>query len=272
MAVLEAALAAALSTATVVELGRVENLMSQSPTARRLLAETSMVPRGEAPGEAVRWHREKNVLLFDTRRLSKLTEFELQLALSRELARASVGLPLEIVEAEMAAYQEELAVAVELSDPRLKKAVKAMEKTVAVLRSTHRWQRQKLGMDVDRMSPVALPANEVERIAYLLVLFRLDPMEMYWGVERGRNWPDAAARAPELEDFLQIHAGMPLPAADPDAPYVRLKGRRYRPGLVNAARRLQELGGLVRLREALGAFETRPVEELRTKVNDWSRH
>ena len=107
---------------------------------------------------------------------------------------------------------------------------------------------------------------------FLLVLFRIDPMEMYWAVEHGRAWPDSAARAAELEDFLTIHAGTPLAVPGEDAPYVRLKGRRYRPGLVAAARRLQELGGLARLRESLGSFETRPIDELRTKVNAWSRH
>jgi hypothetical protein len=272
MPLLETVLVAALSSATVVELGRLESLMAGSSTARRLLAETSGVRRGEASGEAVRWHREKNVLLFDSRKLKRLTEFEAQLAFSRELARASIGLPLEVVEAEMAAYQEELAVAVELSEPRLKRAVKVMEKTVASLRSSHRWQRERLGLNADRSVPLDLPGNEVDRIAYLLVLFRIDPMEMYWAVEKGRPWTDAAVRAAELEDFLTLHAGQRLPVAGEDVPYIRINGRRYRPGLVAAARRLQELGGLARLRESLGSFETRPIDELRAKVNAWSRH
>lgn len=271
----------ALSSGTLAELGRIQAHMAASESGRVLLAETAEVPQREWPAQAgssaVRFVPEEGVLAFDSRKLTSLTEYETQLALARELARASIGLPFELYEADMAAYQRELEFAVEraASDPaadeRLRRSVQVMRKSVDALRGTWSWRRQRLPTESERAPMLPLPPNEVDRAAYMLTLFIEDPDELYWAVERGRQWPESAVRLTELEDFLRLHQASELPKPEEGAPYARVGGRRYRPAVVLAALRLRELGGLARLKESLGAFETRPIPELRRKANAWSR-
>lgn len=271
----------ALSSGTLAELGRIQAHMAASEAGRVLLSETAEVPQREWPSQAgasaVRFVPEEGVLAFDSAKLKSLTEYEVQLALARELARAAIGMPFELYEADMAAYQRELEFAVEhaaadpTSDERLRGSVKVMRKSVDALRGTWSWRRQRLPMEAERAPMLSLPPNEVDRAAYMLALFIEEPDELYWAVERGREWPESAVRLTELEDFLRLHQDADLPKPEEGAPYARVAGRRYRPALVLAARRLRELGGLARLKESLGAFETRPIPELRRKANAWSR-
>jgi hypothetical protein len=258
--------AMALSSGTASELSGIESDMSRSPTARRLLAQASGVERREAPrdagGSAIRYVSGRGILAFDSKRLGLLTPWEVELALVRELARAGAGLPIELIESEMAAYQEALQFAMERAaadedfDARLIGAVRGMEK------------REKAPRVSDD-----LPRDELDRIAYLLLLFQKDPDRFYRAVERGRVWPPEAVGLTELEDFLEKHQGVDLGAdrSDEGSPYIRVGARRYRPALVAAARLLQRTGGLSRLREALGPFDSSAVAPLRAKINAWSR-
>lgn len=273
----------AISSGTAGELSRVEASLSASLTGRRLLAETAEVPRRELPSAAgrsgMRYAAALGVLAFDSSKLRELSEWSAELVLSRELARASQHLPIELIESETAASQVALEVAVERAmddkafDARLRASRKRMQKVVESLRASQAWQRSRVPLDVRDVPVLALPSDEFDRAAYFLDLFLNDPEEFYWAVERGQAWPPEAVGLTELEDFLEKHAGVDLakPPVGPSGLYVTLSGRRYRPALVAAAQAVRQAGGRPLLREALGGFDSVAMAPLRAKLNAWSR-
>lgn len=256
----------ALSSGAASELSRIEGEMSCSPIARRLLAQTAGLERREASREAgesgLRYSSDLGILAFDSKRLGLLAPWEAELALVRELARGSAGLPVEIIDGEMAAYQAAVEFAVERAsadeafDARLREAVRAMKKRLKASRFS-----------------TGLPRNELDRIAYLLLLFHEDADRFYGVVESWRIWPPQAVGMTELEDFLEKHRGVDLGAQrlDVGASYIRVEGRRYRPALVIAARLVQSRGGRSFLREALGPFDSADAAALRLKIGAWLR-
>lgn len=273
----------ALSPATAGELGRIEGRMSVSLLGRRLLAQTTDVPRRELPGasgrDGLRFVGPQGLLAFDSSRLSQNTEWEMELILARELARASQAMPIVLLEGETAAAQAELEFALERAledkafDARLRGAVRRMEKRAEALRASDAWQRLRLPLEAQDLPVLDLPVSEFDRVAYYLLLFLRSPDEFYWAIERGQAWPPETVSLTELEDFLEKHHGDDLSSAQPGASglYQRVGGRRYRPALVQAARATQQVGGIVFLHEALSAFSSGAIDSLRLKLNAWSR-
>src|SRR4051794_5278748 len=91
----------ALPDSLRAELLRVEQGARRSELFKRLLAENDGLERvaGTLPKpEFVRFEARPRRLVYDEKRLSRATEWELQLAETRELARASMGLPVTLVE------------------------------------------------------------------------------------------------------------------------------------------------------------------------------
>lgn len=238
-----------LSSGTAARMADLEGAMAQSPRARRLLAQTGHVSRRQVSlsgaGAVFRYDRGGLFLAVDSRRLDRLEPWQAELALARELARADLGLPIELKETEMAAYQAVLAFALE----RAEEAVFRKRLVEAV------------GSARGRSSP---PLDELGRIAYFLVLFRQDPALFYKSVENSLEWTDQAVGLTELEDFLEKHEDVAFKVDG--APYVRLGGRRYRSALVFAAGLMRPLGGRARLREALGPFDSSEASALFLKV------
>lgn len=244
----------ALSSAAAAQVAGLEESMSQSRTARRLLAQTGHIRRYDValavPGAVFRYDRVRGLLAVDARRLRTLDPWQAELALTRELARADIGLPIELKEMEMAAYQAVLEFVLErASDEAFRRRL------VEAIRSAGRRPRP--------------PLDELGRIAYFLALFREDPGLFYKSVEDSLEWTDQAVGLSELEDFLEKHEGVAFGADD--APYVRLGGRRYRSALVLAAGLVRPLGGRARLREALGSFDSSGASSLLLKVKAFWR-
>jgi hypothetical protein len=273
-----------LSPVAAQRLEAADAMLRETPTGRRLLAETAELPRRESDelaGEAlVLFVREpRPALVLGPRRLRAHSDAELALALARELARAAADLPLVMPEGDMAACQSALEFAVERSSVdeefarRLRAAYADAARRDGAARAAHARTAALLpaGSALEE-PPVILPRGEVERAGQLLFLFARDPDEFYWSLERGLPRSADAVRLGELEDFMDRY-GPDLGGArlGPAGRYARLGGRRYAPALLRAARRLAESGGPARLREALGPFDTVGADALRVKVNAWVR-
>ena len=258
--------------------------LQETLVGRRLLAETAELSRREsdeaAGAAAVRFVRDQRpVLVLGPRRLQALSDAELELALSRELARAAADLPVVMPEGDMAACQAELEYAVErgLADAAFSHRLHEAYGAAARKEEAARADRQRIAALLppgESLPPplLALPRGEFERAGYFLLLFARDPDEFYWAVERGLPRAPGAVRLGELEDFMERY-GPDFGSArtDPAGRYVRLGGRRYAPALFQATQRLVESGGLARIREALGPFDTVGADALRVKVNAWLR-
>jgi hypothetical protein len=258
--------------------------LQQTPVGRRLLAETAELPRredDEAAGEdAVRFVREpQRALLFGPRRLQALEPSELELALARELSRASADLPVVLPEGDMSAYQTELDYAVQRSaqDESFSRRLHAAYQSAVFREEAARADQRRIEalLPAGQSLPAPLlsaPPGEFERAGYYLLLFARNPDEFYWAVESGLPREPGAVRLAALEDFMERYGpDFSAAQADPAGRYVRIAGRRYPPALFQAARRLVESGGLARIREALGPFDTAGADELRVKVNAWLR-
>lgn len=273
----------ALSLGHEAEIKRLQERMSASYTVRRLLAQTGKVARrerGGVPGGVRYFHGPPAVLAFDFKEYRDLESPEAELTLLRELARASYDLPLEMPEEEMALYQKEMEFILErvkTSAPfnqRLRSAYQAMEKNEAARRRLALRGRWRQGINEEPSLSLA-PNNEVDRIAFYIFIFARDPDAFYWEIEHGLSYGPDAVRLRELEDIMERH-GPDLGAVrvEPDALYARVKGRRYPPALVRAARSLLESGGLDRIVEAVGPFEEeglRLQSEMKAKAADWMK-
>ena len=243
------------------EFVRLEEPAKRSATFRRLLAETDGLPRRAdvlvAPAFIEYQRPPLDRLAFDARRLKGVDAWAFQVAEARELARASMALPAPILEAELAAYQKELAFALELAavDAGFSKAWNA--------------RARKAKLDAPREHPAAAPADELDRLAFFAALLADGPERFYVGAERSLPLSAETVRLTELEDFLKLHAAeLDGPAPRPDEPYVQVGGRRYPAAVVRAARLVAPIGGAGRVREALGPSETE-ARELSSQLRGW---
>lgn len=269
---------AGLSAKTADQLRRLEARIAATPTGRRLIAETSDVPRleDESSGAPIRYLRSPSVIAFDPRRMSFLTDWEVELALVRELARASFDVPLEMPEGEMAAYLKEMRYCLERAgedadfDGWLRRAFSTMGKRhqarqVVDLRGPHR-------VGAWKEPPLAYPRSELDRVGYYLYLFSRDPEEFYWAVEWGLPFGPEAVKWSSVEDFMERHRDeLSAISVQPGAAYVRLHGRRYSPALVRAAQFLAGSGEKDRIAKTLQFLEDDSSESLRAKIRDWSK-
>lgn len=227
-----------------LEIERLEKGLEASREGRRLLAETFGVERrsGRLKGEPVEFrHGPPPALVFDVDRLSSLTETEFLLLHGRELARAAVGAPPEVVEGELSARARQLRLALDLceADPALSKRMREIAK-----------------IPPGEPEPPAR-RGEVGRAARGLALVAKDPGEFFDWVERDLDPSRERFALYELEDYDARHAG--------EAP----SGRRRRRAVAEAAARLRQGGGLVRAREAVAGFDGTEAAELSLRARKW---
>ena len=256
----------ALSADTAAEVGRLQaELEAGSVTARRLAAESGVVPRRarRLSGDPVAYvYARAPYLAFDPSRLRAVSEWEFQLLLAREMALASLDLPLDLPEGRDAARAREAQVALELSagDKPFGKKLRALARADArVLEAGERGELQR-------------PQNELEREALDLALLArgrdgfLSAVEAALPPDPDRVW------LTELEDFVALNGpgfgGAQLRAGDP---YVWIGGRRYPARLLKAAQPLVESGGVRRARESLDGFETTELPLLCRRARRWLR-
>jgi hypothetical protein len=268
---------AALPDATRAELTRVESSAERSAMFRKLLSENDGLPRRygslNAP-DFVRFEMKGGrALIYDGPRLKRATEWELQLAEARELARASIGLPVTLVEAEAAAWQKELIFALEFAavQPEFSKAWAARaSKAKDSLEAAGRldaWART-AGAGGSETAP-ALPAAEFDRLALFSALLAQSPESFYDGVGALLPLPEGACRIAEVEDFTTLHAGEWRKAQPRDGEAFTLVGRsRYPTRVVRAARLLEPVGGADFARETIGQADAEGVE-LSTRLRHW---
>lgn len=257
-----------LPEAALREIARLEEGLRATWTGRRLLAETLDVPRRgvmklEGPSIVAYQRGEPPSLVLDLRRLSAVTEWEFELALARELARASLELPMALPEEEMAAWQTAIEFAVEKASStpafskRLKQAVRSQETLIGAHRAFG--------------TAAKPPAGEIELLSYHLALFRRSPDELYWVLEQEAARKPGVPSLAAIEDILRFHGPeISRLALEKDARYARLGGRRYPAGLVRAARAALDAGGAGRLRESLGSFDGEGAAALKAKLDRWA--
>lgn len=264
------------STSTVWRLERLEESLSMVPLGRRLKAEARDTPRMELRGldrgAIIRFDAGRALLQVDPDRLSSSLEWDSELAHARELALAAFALPVDLAEARVAAYQLELDYALVRADqdPAFDSWLGKWwrELALAAPELPKGWRK-----GIPREEDPALcraPPREGERAAYYLGLLAQDPDSFHWAVDCAWNGP-AAPRWGAIQDFLAAHPPGSFPEPGPEALYVRLKGRRYPAALVRAALAVAHGGGLSRVREALGAYDTKPLPALRVRAARWIR-
>ncbi|MEK7859289.1 MAG: hypothetical protein AAB320_09135 [Elusimicrobiota bacterium] len=245
-----------LSSSASAKAARAEEHIQMTPLGRRLLAQTQETPRRAsaelAAGRCVRFvHGAPSLLAFEPDLWAAASDLDAELALLHELARADADLPLDMPEGEMAAGQRvmEHALARASADASFD----------AALRRAYR------AIPRDRRED----APGLSRLGQDLAAFSRSPEEYYWSVEQGRA--AGSVRLVELEDFMERRAlDLSSAALGPGGRYARVGGRRYPPALLAAARRLLETGGLTRIREALGPFETAHAAELKSRLAAWA--
>lgn len=271
----------ALSGAAAREFARVEVELSESPTARRLLAATARLPRREVRGERleepVQFDAASRAVLVDLAALRGVTEWEARLWLTLALARAETRASVPLVESEQAAWQKVLRAAVELGarDPRGFGARLAEEVRAAAAREND-LDRRALP-ERDPWTPGAVPSLELPvrilaRVGLLLGRFERGPGHFYRAVELGTRWPPGTQRLREIEDLFALRAeALAALSAPPEGPDAELDGRRYPGGLARAAWRLRGTGEVERAREALEAFDTVGADGLSAAVREWRR-
>jgi len=234
---------------------RLEAALSTSLTARRLLVASGDVPRREARDAGLPLAVDvkggsKPEIVVDLIKAEGLSEDELTAEYALALSRASVAAPIPLVEAEQAAWQWTSQVLVELAaeDPSLSSVLAGAQRK-------------------------AVPESPVlSRAASFLTLFERAPESFYWAVESGGGLPREAARLTDLEDLFALR-GREIAALErsPEGPYGELSGRRYPSGLIRAAFRLRSGGEIVRLREALGSYDSIGIASLRAALTRWRR-
>jgi hypothetical protein len=273
-----------ISASLGLRLAKITAEMKRSDVGRRLIAESSDLARREsdpaAGADGVRfWRGARPVLVIGPKQARNMSDPELTLALVRELAKASADLPFPVVEGELAAYQAEMEYALERCaedgafSARLRQAYAAAAQRDQAALAEYRHMREMAPDDAPVDWPLLnRPRGEIERIAYYILLFTRDPDEFYWAVESSLPQADAVHLS-ELEDLLGRNGpDFSSAQAGPARRYVRIGGRRYRPAVFQAAKDLAESGGVARMREALGAFDTVAATALKVKVNAWVRN
>jgi len=250
---LAASLAAAAPEPSAVV--RIEAMLSTSESARRILVAVEAVTRREAHAAGlssaveVRGGSRPEIVL-DLVKVAELPEAEFAAQYALALARAAVAAPVPLIEAEQAAWQWAAQVLVEraVEDPALS----------AVL------ARAQLRPEPEH--PV------LSRAAAYLTLFEREPKDFYWAVESDSRLPREAVRLTDLEDLFALRA-REIAALEraPQGVYGELGGRRYPAPLVRAAFALRSGGELVRLREALGAYDTVGIPSVRAALTRWRR-
>ena len=261
-----------------LEISRLEASARRSAVFRQLLAETDGLSRrvaGLPPPIFFQYEAPPlDRLVFYPARLKSATEWEFQVAEARELARASMGLPIVVLEAELAAYQKELAFALELAyiDPGFSKEWAARARKAKadadVLRQLETWARARLPQAKEEPPPRVL-AGELDRLAVFAALLAEGPERFYAVAERVLPLPAEMVRLAELEDFLVLHAPeVKALSPKPDEAYVRVGGRRYPAFVVRAAQTMLPLGGAARVKEAIGPADVQ-ARELSIKLRRW---
>lgn len=264
------------STGTVWRLERLEESIAMSALGRRVLAESRdtirLERRGLERGAILRFDPAAGKLVADPDRIAASREWDSELALVRESALAAFAVPVDLAQARAGAYQLELEYALfrasqdSAFDSWLGAAWRAQALSAPNLPEDWRKGRAR----EDDPSLCRAPHGEGERAAYYLGLFSNDPDSFYWAVECGWRGPDTVLLT-ELQDFLAAHppGSFPKPAAG--SLYVRLKGRRYPAYLARAAWTVAYGGGLSRIREALGDYDSKPVAALQQRAARWIR-
>lgn len=251
---------------------RTEDAMKKTVLGRRLFVETAHVPRlaamtGFSGGEAVKLLRlPKPTLVFDPRRVPPGTlEWEFELAFARELSKAAMDIPLELMDAELAARQQTLEFALQKAevDPAFARRLKPF--AAAALK-----RLESLPEDDRALYPPPTPPGELERASFYAALFSRSPEQFYWAVERDTTWPAAMVRLAEMEDFL-ARRGTKLSEARliPGTPYILAGGLRYPARFLEAAKPLLLIGGAAHAREALGQYDAAAALDLKQRLAAW---
>lgn len=234
---------------------RVEAELSTSETARKLLIATESVPRREVHdaggGDAVEVRGgARPEIVLDLVKIARLTAPEVAAQYALALGRAAVAFPVPLVEAEQAAWQWAVQVLVE-------RAADAPALSAVLARAQSKPEPE---------CPV------LSRAAAYLTFFERDPRAFYWEVESGSGLSREAVRLTDLEDLF-IARGREIAALEaiPLGVYGELGGRRYPAPLIRAAYRLRAGGELVRLREALGSYDSVGISSLRAALTRWRR-
>ena len=268
----------ALPQATRAELSRVEEPAKRSALFRKLYDENDGLARrfGAVPEPGfMRFElKPSRALVYDAARLKRATEWEVRLATARELARASMGLPAVIVEAEAAALQKELAVALELAEvePEFSKAwagkAKKAKDALEAAGRLDAWARARAPETSAEPWP-KLPAGEIDRLAFFAALLAQGPERFYDGVGATLPLGDGACRLAEVADFTALHAADWKKAQPREGETFTLVGSsRYPTRVVRAARLLEPAGGADFAREAVGTSDADAVE-LTTRLRHW---
>lgn len=269
-----------VSDATKRELGRLEARMASSAAARALLAATRATPRRETRGsglpETIAYSARSGAFVYDGERLPGTTESDAVVELALAMARAELAFPVVVVELEQAAWQKTLLFCVEFGAEdaafgrRLAAAADAARRRQTALERSEAPRRSP--WEASETPLLRAPEGALAKAGYYLALYEKDPLAFYWAVEAGTAWPKDAVRLTELQDFVALR-GSELAAmkSAPEGPYAMVGGRRYGGALTRAALRLRGSGGLERLVETLGAFDTVGLADLRVAVNRWRR-
>ena len=269
----------ALSAATAGRMAALESKLFSTETGRRMLAEASAVPREESDsaGAAIRTLRDPAAVAVDSKRLARLSDWEAELALARELALAGLDVPFEMPEAAMSATLAQLRHCLERAaqDPEfdawLRKSHQLMARRHVARQVVDLKRPARTG--ALREPPLPYPRGELDRAGYYLYLFAKDPEEFYWAVEWGQPFGPGSVKWTDLQDFLDRRQGEVLAlTVPPGALYVRVDGRRYPAALVAAAKKLAQSGDRERL-AALFSFldDDSAAQRLRARIREWTR-
>ncbi len=266
------------SSGTVWRLERLEESVGMSALGRRVLAESKdtvrLERRGLERGAILRYAPATGKLAVDPDRLESSREWDNELALVRESALAAFGIPVDLDQARAAAYQLELDYALSRAsqDPAFDAWLWAAWRAKVLSGPNPPEGREKGRAREDDPALCRAPFGEGDRAAFYLDLFAEDPDSFYWAVECG--WRGAeTVRLTELQDFLAAHPPGSLSKPPAGSLYVRIKGRRYPAYLARAALAVTNGGGLSRIRESLGAYDSKPVPALQERAARWiGRH
>jgi hypothetical protein len=249
-----------LPQAVKAELARVETSAQRSRTFRTLLAENDGIERRlEAlpGGDFVRFQRGPRRLAYDPARLKKATEWEVQTATTRELAKAALPLPVTLVESEAAAWVRALSFVLELAivDRAFSKALaeRALKSKNFIDKSEDfdAWARVKTAD-----GGLVLPPDELERVALFAAALAHGPDRFYEAVGQLSSLGRDVSRLSEVADLLQLHGAL-VAKAQPRAgqAFTVVAGARYPTRVVLAAQALLPEGGSEYAREVLGTYE-----------------